>query len=371
MSTHNRIRVIIIAAMVFLGLAAQAQDTGPAAPAPSVDVWVEPLSLQLEAKKPATLIIRITPPAGHHAYLDTGEDGLLLPIEINLSSLQKAGIQVRSVSVPQGEWDEQFHATVFRREATFKYELRALPWAKVGSGKYKINIRSQICQDTTGACYFPETHTHLIQVQVLSVPEESNPLVDSPVDVSKGDTQTGVDPLANNAIAQESSVGLPEYKPRTDRPERGLLGWMLLAFVAGMILNVMPCVLPVVSIKILSFVQQAGQSRRRVLALGLAFAAGMIIVFLALAVGAILLGLGWGQQFQSRTFLVVMIAVVFAFALSLFGVYELGVPSTINGLATSASKEGLGGSFLEGVLATVLATPLAAVPSWASPWRGL
>ncbi len=132
---------------------------------------------------------------------------------------------------------------------------------------------------------------------------------------------------------------------------------MLLAFVAGMLLNVMPCVLPVVSIKVLSFVQQAGESRRRVLALGTAFAIGMMAVFMALALLAILFGLGWGEQFQSQTFMIVMIGVVFAFALSLLGVFELGVPGGAGTLAGAAAREGIGDAFLKGILATVLATP--------------
>jgi len=132
---------------------------------------------------------------------------------------------------------------------------------------------------------------------------------------------------------------------------------MLLAFVAGLLLNIMPCVLPVVSIKVLSFVQQAGESRRRVLTMGLVFAAGMLTVFLALAVAAILFGLGWGQQFQSQAFLIVLIALVFAFALSLFGVYELGVPTAVGTLAATTSRKGLGSIYLKGGLATLLATP--------------
>ena len=138
--------------------------------------------------------------------------------------------------------------------------------------------------------------------------------------------------------------------------DKSLLVYLLLAFVAGMILNVMPCVLPVISIKVLSFVQQAGEDKRRVFQLGLAFAAGILIVFLGLAVFAITASAGWGEQFQSPTFLIVMIGIVFAFSLSMFGVYEIGVPTQVGAMA-SGNREGMGDAFFKGMLATLLATP--------------
>ena len=156
------------------------------------------------------------------------------------------------------------------------------------------------------------------------------------------------------------AVTFPEFAPRGEDDggsTRGLGMWLLLAFLAGMILNVMPCVLPVISIKVLSFVQQAGEDKQRILALGIAFAAGIVVVFLALATMAAVAGQSWGEQFQSPTFLVVMIGIVFAFALSLFGVYELGVPASVGGLASGPPREGLGDAFFKGMLATVLATP--------------
>jgi thiol:disulfide interchange protein len=122
-----------------------------------------------------------------------------------------------------------------------------------------------------------------------------------------------------------------------------------------LILNIMPCVLPVLAIKILSLVQQAGQSRGRMIALNLAYSAGVISVFLVLAALAVFLALGWGAQFQSAAFTVAMTIVIFAMALSLLGVYELPIP----GLIPSAHHhtEGLAGAFNTGIIATLLATP--------------
>jgi thiol:disulfide interchange protein DsbD len=165
--------------------------------------------------------------------------------------------------------------------------------------------------------------------------------------------------------AEWDAVSFPEFSPqRTDGggegeggTSRGFFAWLALAFVAGMILNVMPCVLPVISIKVLSFVQQAGEDRKRIFALGVAFAAGIVTVFLVLATLAAGIGLSWGEQFQSAGFLIAMIGVVFAFGLSMFGVFELGVPAGVGGLAAGPAREGLVDALFKGMLATVLATP--------------
>jgi thiol:disulfide interchange protein len=132
---------------------------------------------------------------------------------------------------------------------------------------------------------------------------------------------------------------------------------LLLAFVGGIILNVMPCVLPVIAIKVLSFVQQAGESRGRILALNIAYSGGVILVFLTLATLAVTLGLKWGGLFQYSEFNLIMAALVFAMGLSLLGVFEIPVPGMVGSAAGAQHREGLTGAFLTGVFATLLATP--------------
>ncbi|HEX6987616.1 MAG TPA: thioredoxin family protein, partial [Planctomycetaceae bacterium] len=145
-----------------------------------------------------------------------------------------------------------------------------------------------------------------------------------------------------------------------------------LAFLGGLILNVMPCVLPVVAIKVMSFVQHAGDDRGRVFLLNAVYAAGVISVFVFLAAlaalpqwfGWLFEGLGlsgdrfaWGGLFQSETFNLVMACLVFAMGLSLLGVFEIPIPGMIGSAAGAAEREGLTGAFLTGIFATLLATP--------------
>ncbi len=136
--------------------------------------------------------------------------------------------------------------------------------------------------------------------------------------------------------------------------------WLILiGFVGGIVLNVMPCVLPVIGLKILSFVNQAGENRFRALVLNVAFSAGLISVFLLLAALAAGMNLQWGGQFQYPWFNVTMAVVVFAMGISFLGVWEIPIPGFVgSGKATDmAQREGLAGAFFTGIITTILATP--------------
>lgn len=143
----------------------------------------------------------------------------------------------------------------------------------------------------------------------------------------------------------------------SDEKNRTLSSYLLFAFLGGLILNVMPCVLPVVAIKVMSFVQQAGESRMRIFLLNIFYSLGVLTVFLGLASLAVFAGLGWGGLFQSTKFNVVMACIVYAMGLSMLGVFEIPVPGMVGSAAGGQQKEGLTGAFLTGILATLLATP--------------
>eukprot|EP00752_Nemacystus_decipiens_P018914 g16970.t1 len=148
-------------------------------------------------------------------------------------------------------------------------------------------------------------------------------------------------------------------------PDAAFLSLLGIAFLGGLILNLMPCVLPVLSIKLLSVVSQGGQSPARVRLSFLASAFGILASFWVLALGAIALGalgvaVGWGIQFQNPYFLVFMAVVVAVFAYNLFGMFEIPLPQWMSGAATIGDSESLRGHFLTGVFATLLATPCSA-----------
>ena len=141
----------------------------------------------------------------------------------------------------------------------------------------------------------------------------------------------------------------------------GLPGILALAFLGGLILNIMPCVLPVLSLKVFSLLKHAGQTRSDALRHGLAYTAGVVLSFIALAAVLFALralgeGIGWGFQLQSPGFVVVLSAVFFLFGLNLMGVFELG-GRLVSADIKLAKRSDVLGSFGMGVLAAVVGAP--------------
>ena len=159
----------------------------------------------------------------------------------------------------------------------------------------------------------------------------------------------------------------PTVSAASAAPASGIFTFLLFGFLGGIILNLMPCVLPVISLKIFGFIQQAGQSRRKVLRSGIAFTVGIFAWFVGLALLLIVLkGVGrdvtWGGfQFTNAYFVFALSVIVLVFALNLFGLFEISLPQGLTRglLSTTESRNDLG-SFLQGVFATVLATPCTA-----------
>jgi suppressor for copper-sensitivity B len=146
---------------------------------------------------------------------------------------------------------------------------------------------------------------------------------------------------------------------------QGLAGILLLALLGGLILNLMPCVLPVLSLKLLSVVKHGGAGVGAIRSGFLATAAGIVFSFFVLASGAVALkagGLaaGWGIQFQQPVFLVFMSLLVTLFAANLFGLFEIPLPSRLATRLAGSGESGLPGSFATGAFATLLATPCSA-----------
>jgi suppressor for copper-sensitivity B len=192
-------------------------------------------------------------------------------------------------------------------------------------------------------------------------------------------------PSADSAVTPLSFAKLP-YLTVVDRPSltdwidqggsevptkvsaaggAGLEMWMVFAALAGgFILNFMPCVLPVIGLKLMSFVNQSGSSHAKVISLNLSYVVGILSVMLVLALANVIAktagdAFGWGQQFTRLEFQVPMAVLIFAMALSFLGVWEIPIPgfATSNKSGKLMEQEGLTGAFFKGILTTLLATP--------------
>ncbi len=174
-------------------------------------------------------------------------------------------------------------------------------------------------------------------------------------DIALGSEVGRVVPNAPSSASHASPLTPPPSAKGT------LAGTLLLAFVGGLILNLMPCVFPVLGIKVLGFVNQSGTDRRKVITHGVVFSLGVLLSFwvlvallLALRVGG--QSVGWGFQLQDPRFVYVVAAVMLALGMNLSGVFEIGLSATGVG-GKLQLQSGYSGSFFTGVLATVVATP--------------
>jgi thiol:disulfide interchange protein len=259
-------------------------------------------------------------------------------------------------------------------------DVARLDWSRVGSD-LRLKITSETLAKYSAVDFFPlpeqETIVGHPAVQsrnnneiVFRIPHESTPKDLSSMaglvvfaQQPNGDDRSAWQIASAPAGAQ---TGL-SASPAATAPARGIFTFLLFGFLGGIILNLMPCVLPVISLKIFGFIQQAGQSWQKIFRSGIAFTLGIFAWFIALAILLIALkGAGrdvtWGGfQFTNPYFVLALSVIVLVFALNLFGVFEISLPQSVtrNLLSTSERKDLLG-SFFQGVFATVLATPCTA-----------
>jgi thiol:disulfide interchange protein len=146
--------------------------------------------------------------------------------------------------------------------------------------------------------------------------------------------------------------------------ETSLIEYLFLAFLGGLILNLMPCVLPVISLKLFGLIKHKNYPQRQLLTHNLSYAAGVISTFMVLAsvIAALKAAgeeIGWGFQLQSPAFILIMMLILFIMGLNLFGLFEFKTPGG-SMLGNKQFEEGFSGDFLSGVLTTILSTPCSA-----------
>ncbi len=227
--------------------------------------------------------------------------------------------------------------------------------AAPGPQTLTLHLRSQACDDRK--CLAPVETTATVDLVV-----------------GPGGTPTAAEFFAEpdpaglqKAPTQEKSTGTAGAidGPRPAPPTRSLAAILLLAVLGGFILNGMPCVLPILSLKLFGLVKASGESTRTIRIGALATTAGILASFWALAGAAILArragaAIGWGVQFQQPGFVGFLAIVVLLFALNLWGLFEIPLPVRLAKLGDAGSGDGLGSHFASGLFATLMATPCSA-----------
>lgn len=240
--------------------------------------------------------------------------------------------------------------------------------AGVPQGTYpmRASLRFQACNDAQ--CLPPVTAEAEIQLTVGPEGKPQNPdLFQSAAAVAAPPVPGGeeVAPAEPAAEPAEDVAAASGTEREGKGPGGGLAGILLLAVLGGLILNAMPCVLPVLSLKVFGLVRSAGHGRAEVARGALATSAGILASFLALALAAVAArsagaAVGWGVQFQRPGFVAFLAVVVVLFCLNLWGLFEIPLPQRFARLGGSGPREGAAGHFISGLFATLMATPCSA-----------
>lgn len=302
------------------------------------------------------LLLRFTPAPGYYVYRDR--------TTLKLEGARGVGLQAPQWPRGQAYHDEHFGDVV----VYFDQVEVPVPLSRehAGAAKAQLAVTFQGCQ-TGGICYPPMTRRFALDIPAGKI------TASAPSAVAKANEATPAKPAAALAPEKREADGSPvqAIPPSTDVPRTlppasatsrttpALWLALLLALAGGVVLNLMPCVLPVLSLKALSL---AGGDRPR--ARALAYTAGVLLSFMLLGAAAIALraagqALGWGFQLQQPLIIGALIYVVFAVGLSLSGVFAMGYGLAGAGEPLSR-KSGLAGDFFTGVLAVVVASPCTA-----------
>ncbi len=276
------------------------------APQPIIEANIYPP--EIEAGGSGRVEVRYIYPEGMHQILQ--EEYFFFEIK------PKAGFSFGEIDYPEGElWDDGF-IHLFG-ESILKRSINIS--STVDPGEYKLSVIAayQLCYDETGTCIMPDEQDLILDLKVLP-----------------GET------------------GSP------------LLLYLIFALLGGFILNLTPCVLPVLSLRAFSLINQSQSDRKKITMNSLVYCLGILFSFLILAVIIIALKttgqmVGWGFQFQNPTFVIVMTSILFVFALSLFDVFTIVAPDP-SVAGKLSNKGGLTGAFFMGIFAVLLGTPCTA-----------
>ena len=348
------IRVSIAALILSLSL-----GTAVFAERPALDT--EQSSFSVQTRTAFWLPIRIAIPDGAYVYGNPKGPGTGKALEIEISapsevSFLKPRISPFEVYHPQ---NDNF-VNVYRKSLTIFLPVTV---SKEGTFHATASISGLMCTDR--AC------TPFALQKTMTLVASDKPAGSLLMSVPTGTIEFGALPGSSVELpAKTGSSPVPDitFTPRfLSSSVHGILSALLFGFLAGILLNIMPCVLPVLALKIAGVVKNA-HDRKRTVEGGLLYAAGIMSFFLLISVLVIFAGYRWGSFFQSSSFLIIVILVLFSFALSLLGVFTLQMPS-FTAKAVSRKRTFLLDSFTKGFLAALLATPcsgpfLGSVLAW-------
>jgi thiol:disulfide interchange protein len=357
---NGRLRLVFVALMLgTMSATTLSQETAV------VSLTLSPGGMQAAQGTTVHAVLTATIASPWHINSHTPNDEFLIPAEVTAKGM---GIKLASAKYPKPlELRLPFsEKPVSAYEGTVRFEIVLAVEKNTAPGKRDVEVvlDYQACDDKT--CLPPTSVSAKFVVEITAAPAETKPLtaVTTGIEVRTDSAGAVAAGAGNPPPSGEPQQAQPPAVAKEKGPSPGVPLALLFAFIGGLILNLMPCVLPVLSLKVMGIVQQAGEGSREKLKHGLLFTFGVLVSFWILA-GLLLLlraggeQLGWGFQLQSPAFVSVLSVFLFLFGLSMFGVFEIGTSLMSVGQGTQ-SKSAYAGSFTSGILATVVATPCTA-----------
>jgi thiol:disulfide interchange protein DsbD len=347
----------------FLGVATAAGQFGPPVRAGvSAKASVEALVPGSEA----AIAVIIDVPEGYHAQSNQPLDDLLIPTTVTLKPADGLSFGKpiyppgKIITLPVlGEVSEYVGRVIIHVPVTVSADASAGPRAIEGT------LTLQIC-DEQGTCFPPTDEPIALQIAVAAAGTAPVP--------ANAELFAGYDPSAATSTANGANATTPGATIVTEDATVSLLGWsfkvdslgvaLLVGFVAGIIFNVMPCVLPVLPLKAMGFYEASHHDRAKTIAFGLVFSLGLIAVFVVLGLFVLLsksiLGtqFSWGQQFSYPWFTWSVAVVVGLLGFALLAGYALDLPTSVYGL--NFRHDTYSGNFLWGGFTAILSTPCTA-----------
>lgn len=295
-------------------------------------------------KDNGTLTVTITVPDKWHVNANKVTDEFLKPSSVEVKA---AGIEFGEPEWPEPikEYNEALELEIWTFRGTFsiKIPVKGVDGSNYDSLGTTVTFNYQACDNSI--CLAPASKT-------ISLDSHTNGAMNGAT--------------SGKASVKKNDSEIISSREAATAPSAGIALLLFFAFVGGIILNLMPCVLPVLSLKLFSLIKQAGESRGRLLTLGGATTAGILVSFwvLAAVVAAVKAGggsAGWGMQFQSAGFIAFMVVLLTAFAMSFFGIFEIWLPwNATTKMDAAGQKAGIAGAFFTGALLVLLSTPCSA-----------
>ncbi|MBW6515179.1 MAG: thioredoxin family protein [Candidatus Cloacimonetes bacterium] len=292
-------------------------------------IYAQQAELQVKIEPPALIagssgeiLVTYVFPQGMHQILQ--EDYFFFEVE------DQVGFSFGDLVYPEGKIEDDGFIHLYG-QATLTRTITVSPATVPGFYEIDILAGYQLCYDS-GACIMPEEVDITAGLEVLPRIEES-----------------------------EIETALPPVESSDSEP---ILLYLFFALIGGIILNLTPCVLPVLSLRAFTLIRDSQDDKKKITISSLVYSAGILFCFLLLAIIVIALKasgelVGWGFQFQNPTFVLVLTAIIFAFSLALFDVFVITAPDS-KVANKMISKRGLAGSFFMGVFAVLLGTPCTA-----------